>query len=198
MTAHHLDDRAALMALHRVAELVDALDGGVAGGIKADGIVRAAHVVVDRRGNADHRNAHARELQRAAERAVAADGDDRVDAEQLAHRDSLFASLDRHELVTARRIQDRAALREDMADVDALELHKIAGDQAVIAATDADALDAEVLSRAHDGADSRVHAGSVAAAGEYADSFHCRCHMYHSFIYDSFPYGSRQPVPQSR
>ena len=57
VAAHDLDYGAALVRLHRVAQLVDALDGGVGSGIKADAVVGAGNVVVDRAGNADDGNA---------------------------------------------------------------------------------------------------------------------------------------------
>ena len=50
VAAHDFDDRAALVRLHGVAQLVDTVDRGVAGGVEADRVVRAAHVVVDRGG----------------------------------------------------------------------------------------------------------------------------------------------------
>jgi len=53
VATHDLDDRAALVRLHRVAQTVDAFDGRVAGSVKADRVIRAAHVVVDRGGHAD-------------------------------------------------------------------------------------------------------------------------------------------------
>ena len=90
MAAHHLHHRAALVGLHGVPQLVDALDGGVAGGVKADGVVGAADVVVD-----GGRDAHHPEMSIPGPRpdgtgpappegAVAADGHDAVQPQQLA------------------------------------------------------------------------------------------------------------------
>ena len=83
MAAHHLHHRAALVRLHGVPQLVDALDGSVAGSVKADGVVGAADVVVDGGRDPYHRDAHPGQLQRAPEGAVAADGHDAIQTQQL-------------------------------------------------------------------------------------------------------------------
>ena len=57
-----------------------------------------------------------------------------------------------------------------MADAFAGERHEVAVDQSLPAAADADAFDAVCQRRAHNGADGRVHAGRVAAAGQNADT----------------------------
>ena len=46
MAAHDLHHGAAFMGLHGIPQLVNALDGGVAGGVKTDGIKRTSNVVV--------------------------------------------------------------------------------------------------------------------------------------------------------
>mgnify|MGYP000187626894 CR=1 FL=1 len=75
MAAHDLHDAAALVRLHRIAQTVDALDGGVGGGIEADGIVGADDVVVDRAGNAHAGHAELAQLQRTVIGTVASDDD---------------------------------------------------------------------------------------------------------------------------
>ena len=54
VAAHNFDHGAALVGLHGVAQLVDALNGRVAGRVKTDGVVCASNVSVDRSGNTDH------------------------------------------------------------------------------------------------------------------------------------------------
>ena len=74
--------------------------------------------------------------------------------------------------------EDRAAEPQDAGDVARRQRTRAAGfDQAVEAVLEADALDAAVAGGLDDGADDRVEAGSVAAAGENTDAFdgwHCR------------------------
>ena len=182
VAAHDLHDRAALVRLHRVAQLIDALDGGVGRRVKADAVMRAGNIIVDRRGQADHGDAVFGERQRAAERSVAADGDDTVQSKQLAGVHGLLLSLGRHEFLAARGVEDRAAAVDDVRDALFVQTHDVAVDESVPAAPDADHLDAEMKRRAHDAADRRIHAGRVAAAGQNADpadGFLCFCHEAH-------------------
>ena len=171
VAAHDLHDGAALVRLHGVAQLVDALDGGVAGRVKADGVIGAADIVVDGGGNADDGDAETRKLERAAEGSVAADGHDGVQTQHPARGDRLFPARLGHEIFASGGIEDRAAAGENVADAGAVELHKVAGDQAMPAPADADALDAAGDGGTHDRAHGRVHARRVAAAGQNADSF---------------------------
>ena len=53
VAAHDLHDGAALVRLHGVAQLIDALNGRVGRRVKADAVIRAGDVVVDRAGEAD-------------------------------------------------------------------------------------------------------------------------------------------------
>ena len=117
---------------------------------------------------------------RDAERAVAADGDDRVDAEVARVRDQLVRPVD--VLVTPVRLQDRvveraAAVRraEDRPAEVADAAHRLArhGDHLVLAEQPGEAtLDAEYVPptmqrREHGGANHRVQArGVTAASGE--------------------------------
>ncbi|MPN31122.1 hypothetical protein SDC9_178596 [bioreactor metagenome] len=84
VSAHDLDHAGALVALHRVRKLVDGVDCGVCRGIKADGIMRAGDVVVNRARNANGVDAVFGKLSCAAEGAVPADGNHAVDSEVLA------------------------------------------------------------------------------------------------------------------
>jgi hypothetical protein len=53
MATHDLHDGAALVTLHRVAQLIDTLDGGICCGIKTDAVIGAADVIIDGGRNAD-------------------------------------------------------------------------------------------------------------------------------------------------
>ena len=54
--AHNLYNRAALVGLHGVAQLIDAFDRRIAGGVKTDGVIRAADIIINGTRNADARN----------------------------------------------------------------------------------------------------------------------------------------------
>ena len=175
VAAHDLYDRHALVALPGVAQLVDGLDRGVAGGIKADGILGAAHVVIDRRGDTHDADPPAGQLQRAAVSAVAADGDETVDAKIFADFCGFVNTGFRAEFLAAGGIENGTAAAGNAVYVVAGQLKNIAVDESGVTSADADAGDPLGAGGAHNGADRGVHAGGVAAARQDADSV-CSCH----------------------
>ena len=185
VAAHDLHNRHTLVALSGVAQLVDGLDRGVARGIKADGVFGAAHVVIDRRGNAHNADAPAGKLQRAAVGTVAADGDKTVNAEIFADLRCLVDTGVRAEFLAAGCIQNGAAAAGNAVHVVAGQLKNVAVDESGVAAANADAGDAFGTGCAHNGADRGVHAGGVAAARQNPDSV-CSCHRITSPFLDSF------------
>ena len=92
--AHHLDQEQALGGIGGVADLVDGFGGGPDGAGEADADVGARKVVVDGAGTADDAAFPVlAELDAAAERAVAADGDQVVDAVPAEVRRQRFSIL---------------------------------------------------------------------------------------------------------
>ena len=168
--AHDLNDRAALVRLHGVAQLIDTLDSGVARGIEADGVVGAHDVVVDGARHADARNALARKRLCAAERTVAAAADEAVDAQILAGVGRLLETLLGHHFLAACGVQHGAALADDAVNAARAHLDDVTVDQAAVAAADAE--DGNIICRraSNDRTDECVHARCVAAACKYANS----------------------------
>ncbi len=78
LAPHDLDDHRAVMALGGGAQAVDGLGGDVDGGVEAEAVLGAVHVVVDGFWDAHQRRAHVVQLARDAHGAVAADDHDRV------------------------------------------------------------------------------------------------------------------------
>jgi hypothetical protein len=140
--------------------------------VHADGEVGADEVVVD--GGRDAHDGEAELVQRrgAALAAVAADDDEAVDAAGLEVQQRLVLHLARLELGAARAAEDGARALDDAADVAQAEGDDVVGDEARVAALDAEGLDAAVDRGAGDGADGRVHAGGVTAAREDSDLLH--------------------------
>ena len=56
-SAHDLYNRTAVMRLSGIADLIDHIHRGIHRGIKADGIVGACDIIINRAGNADTGNA---------------------------------------------------------------------------------------------------------------------------------------------
>ena len=80
MTAHHLDDHHAVVALGGGVQAVDGVGGDLHRGVESEREVGGREIVVDGLRNADEIHAVAFELGRHTERVLAADGYQRVDA----------------------------------------------------------------------------------------------------------------------
>ena len=182
VSAHDLDDRAALVRLHGVSETVDSLDGGVGRGVVADGVVGADDIVINGGRNADNADTLLGKLLEAAERAVAADADNAVESQKLARGSCALLTLYGAELFASCRIEHCAATVYNVVDAVFVETDKIAVDESIESAPDADAVDAAVDGRADDRADGCVHTGRVTAGGEHADSLDCIRHKKVSLI----------------
>ena len=119
-------------------------------------------------GHADHVHALAGQPVGHAERVLAADGDERVDAvlgERGPHLLGAAVDLVR---VGARRAEDRAAPRQGAAQLLDAERDRAALEHALPAVEEADELVAvDPLALAGHGPDHRVEPGAVAAAGEH-------------------------------
>jgi len=170
VTAHHLDDEDAVMALRGRVQTVDRLGGDVHGGIEAERDVGGTEIVVDRLRHADDRQlVLGVQARGGAERVFAADRDQRLETVALERRKHLRRAVVALEHVRARGAQDRAAAVQD-ADcrLDA-EFRRVVLERAAPAVAEADELVAVALrALAHRSADDRVQARAVASAGEHA------------------------------
>ena len=173
VAAHHLADDHAVVRLGRRVQAVDRLGGDLHGGLKAEREVRRVEVVVDRLGHADGRKAGREELARHAERVVAADRDEHVDAALLQRREHALLAVLGLVDVRARGAEDRAALVQDAARVLARQLDRVVVEHALPALAKAEDLVAVVVDPlADDSADDGIEAGAVAAACQQSDSCH--------------------------
>ena len=166
---HDLNDRAALMRLHGVAQLIDTFNRSIAGRVKADRVISTHDIIIDRTRHADAGYALAGQRLRPAERTVAAAADQSVDPQITAGIRRLLQPFVGQHLLAAGGIQHRAALADDPVHAARRHLDDIAVNQAAVAA--ADAKHGDIVRRSGaDRTDQCVHARRVAAAGEHANS----------------------------
>src|SRR6185503_14131070 len=96
--------------------------------------------------------------------------DQAIDAAPGEVRACAIADLALVELLAARRAQDGAALAQDARDVGRHERRDRVVEQPAVAALDAEHLGALRAADERGGPDRRIHAGSVASAGQDPDS----------------------------
>ncbi len=175
VAAHDLADDDAVVRLRGGVQAVDRLRRDLHRGLEAEGEVRRVEVVVDRLGHADGREARREELARDAERVVAADRDEHVDAALLERCEHALLAVLGLVDVRARRAENRAAPVQDAARVLARELDRVVVEHALPALAKAEDLVSVVVDPpADDSADDGVQAGAVAAACQKSDSCHVR------------------------
>ena len=172
VAAHDLDDDHAVVRLGRRVQAVDRVGRDLHRGVEAERVVGAVEVVVDRLRHADDGHAVGRQAARDAERVLAADRDQRVDAgalHRLAHeRRAVRAVLVG---VRARGAEDRAAARQDALRLLERQLEAVALEHAGPAVAKAgEDVAVAPIALADRAADHGVEAGAVAAAGQQADA----------------------------
>ena len=176
VAAHDFHHAAAVVALGGVAQFIHHLHRGVHSGIVADGVLAAGDVVVNGAGNADAGDPQIGQSLGAAERTVAADDNDRVDAQLLAHFGALFLALLGLELKATGGIKNGAAAVDDLGNAPQVHLIGLTVQQTVESALDSDHPHAVAQGGTHNGAHSSVHTRRVAAAGKYANRLDFLCH----------------------
>jgi hypothetical protein len=169
--AHHLDDEGPVVGLRGRVQPVDGLHRDVDRGVEAEREVGGVEVVVDGLRYADDVHPVLVQLGGDAEGVLTADGDQCVDAEVLEVRLDLLDAALHLERVGPRRAEDRAAAGQDATHLLNAERRRSALDGSAPPVPEADelvAVDRHPL--AHDSADHRVQAGTVATTGQHSDS----------------------------
>ena len=167
MVAHNLNNTAAVMALGGITQFINGLYRGIHGCIIANGILAAGNIIINGAGNAHAGNAQIGQRTRTHKGTVAADDDQRVDAQLLAAGNALRLTFCRLELKAAGGIQNRAAAVDDLRHAAHVHLVNFAVDQTVVTALDAHHAVALADTGANNGSDGCVHA----AAGQNTDRF---------------------------
>ena len=158
------------MGLHGVAQFINGVDGRVAGGVKADGVVGAGNIVINGACDADAGHAQPGQLLCAAERAVAAAADQAVNAQKTAVVCRTLAVLRVKHLLAAGGIKHGAALHEQTVHIPGGQHAEIVADQSGVTVENAKYFNVIGDAHAGNGADDRIHAGGIAAAGQNADA----------------------------
>ena len=167
------------MGLHCITQPVNTINGCISSGIKADAVIGAANVIVNRCRNGYNIDAVMTQSLCTTECTVTANGNDTVQTKKFAGRNSLLLAFLSHKFFAARGVQDCTTTVNGTADALFVQLDNIAGDQAVIASADAVALNAVVEGGTDNGPDSSIHTRSIAAAGQNTDSFNAHSGFLH-------------------
>ena len=180
---HHFQDHHPVVALGRRVEAVHGLGRHGHRGLKAERVVGGLEVIVDGLRHGDHRDAEVAEALGDLERAVAADGNDAVDAELGNVRHDLGRTILRaapsvrvfEGIAAVRRAQQCAPFGKDAADALQRQRHDRLREQSLETELDSDHLEVVFADqRARGRADDSIESRTVAAAGKESDSLHGR------------------------
>ena len=178
---HHLDDQRAVVALGRGVQPVDGLHRDIHRGVEAERVVGRAEVVVDGLGHADHADALVVEPGRHAEGVLAADHHQCVHAQagqvvlDPVNPGPPAAGLLGAQRIGPRRAEDGAAAGQDPADRLDVQRDGVPLQRPAPAVPEPDELESVLrYPLADHGADHRVQAGAVSAAGEHSHSHGAR------------------------
>ncbi len=130
VTAHDLHHGAAFVGLHGVPQTVNALHGGIGGGVEADGIVGADDVVVDGAGHAHHGYAESGQILRPRKVPSPPMATMPSSPSSLQVLAAFFCPSRRAELLAAGGIENGAAPVDDAADAAGIHGTDIPGDKA--------------------------------------------------------------------
>ena len=167
---HDLEHHDPVVRLGRGVQPVDRLGGDAERSVEADADVGAADIVVDRLGHRDHRETGIGQSPGGDQRAVAADGHQRLDAVALELRDQRRWALGLQPAAAARGAEHRAAPRQHPAHRLGIQRDGIAVEHAVPAPPVPDDVAVELVAgHAHHRSECRIQPGTVAPAGEHPD-----------------------------
>jgi hypothetical protein len=169
---HHLDHDHAVVRFRRGVQAVDRVGRDLDSGVEAERDVGSGEVVVDRLRNADHAHTVRAQASGDAERVLAADRDQGVDAEPVERRPHRGRAIGVAGVgVRARGAEDRAAAGEDALRGLERELDGVAFEHARPSVPETNQLEVVVADAlADDPADHGVQPGTVAATREHSDS----------------------------
>ena len=171
LTSHHFDKEKPFVGRGRVADLIHGFHNGIQCRIVSDRRIGTEQVVIDGSGHSDDREiVFRRENARSAERTVAADHHQCVDALGGHVLIGEFAAFGCHELHAAGRLEDRTPLLDDVAYVLGFERDDLIGDQSFVTPHDPFDLKAVINCGTRDRPDCRVHARRIAAGCQNADT----------------------------
>src|SRR3954469_1809713 len=164
---HDLDDEHPLVGLGGGLEPVEGLRRDPYRGVEPEGDVRDRDVVVDGLGHTHDGQTGVRHQPGGLERALTADGDDRVEPELLDMPPGPLHAVPQMRGLDPGGAEDRAAAGQDAAHRVEIELEVVALQEALPAVPETDDLVAVVGDgTVHDGPDDGVQAGAVAAGRE--------------------------------
>ncbi len=167
VAAHHLDDHHAVVRLGGRVQPVNRLRTDEDCGVEAEGVVRPRKVVVDRLRHADDvKIVLFIQPGRHAERVLAADRDEGVEAVLLERAKDGFDTAVELVRIRPRRADDRAAARKDPGHLAWPQVLQLVFDEPAPAFADADHVPAAGVQPARHGPDDRVQPRAVTAPGQ--------------------------------
>ena len=170
ITAHNFNDRAAFVGLHSITKFVDAFNGSICSGIKANAVIGTADVVINSTGNTDNIDAMLGKGTGTTESTIAANGNNAVQSQELTGGNSPFLTFFGHKLLAACSIENGTAAIDSTGYAAGVHFDNIAVDQTIPATTNTIDFNAMIQTGTHNCTDGSIHTGGIATTGKYTDT----------------------------
>ena len=132
------------MGLHGIPKLIDTLNGRVSSSVETNTVVGAADIIVNGAGDSNDIDSVLAQSQCPPEGAVSANSDDAVQPQEFAGGDSLALALLGHKFLASGGVEDGAAPIDGMRYTFFIQLHNVAGNEAIPASADTVTLQAVI------------------------------------------------------
>ena len=157
------------MGLGCIADIVHHMHSCIHSGIKTDGVICAADVVVNGTRQTDTGNTRMGQIAGASVGTIAADNNNALDAQLTAVIRCLLNAFGSSEFRTSGGVKHGAASVDNIRNAPEIHLYDFACDKTVIASLHSVNVHSLIDGCSDDCTDSSVHTGRIAAAGENRD-----------------------------
>ena len=157
------------MGIGGISQLIQRIHTGIDRRIKANRIFRPLHIKVNRRRNPHTINPSFHQFRQTAVGAIPTDDNQCIQSQNLIDCRRLIQPLVRHHFGAACRMQNRTAKVQHIGNISAVHFLNFAANQPCIALADTHNIHIIIFCRSDNRTNCRVHAGRIAAAGQYAD-----------------------------
>ena len=180
ISAHNFHNGATFVRAGSVTQFIQGVHTSVDSSVKTDGVFCVVHIQVDGSRDTDAVYTAFCQFCHTTVRTVAADNNQRIQTQNFVDGSCLVLTFFCHHFRAACCMQDGTAQVHDIGNVFAVHFLDFAIDQTIVAFADTNDGHIMIQCCTNNSTDGSVHAGSIAATGQYTDFLNCFLFHVHS------------------